>query len=98
MADGKTTLEVAVDQVHKEMQKAQADQKTQQIAPDQTPDTDQPSANPDEQPGLANPQQQAMAAQGQPTIGQPPAGLANLKDLLGSLHSQPEAAGMGNVQ
>ena len=98
MADGKTTLEVAVDQVHKEMQKAQADQKTQQIAPDQAPDTDQPSANPDEQPGLANPQQQAMAAQGQPTIGQPPAGLANLKDLLGSLHSQPEAAGMGNVQ
>jgi len=98
MADGRTTLEVAVDQVHKEMQKAQADQQNQQGAPEPAPDQTQPGANPDEQPGLANPQQQAMAAQGQPTIGQPPAGLANLKDLLGSLHSQPEASPLANVQ
>ena len=48
----------------------------------------QPEAQPEDQPGMAPapPPDQAAMAQASAPIGQPPAGLSNLQDLLGSLH------------
>jgi len=100
MGDGRTTIEQAVAQVHKEMQKEQADKQndSQQGSQGQAPTPPVPGmpggpgmggeVQPEDQPGLGTPppDQQAMAQAGAP-IGAPPQGLDNLKQLLGALHS-----------
>lgn len=99
-ADGKTTLEEAVVAVHKEVQQEQADKQQPQGAggvpvPGGLPESSgMPGGapSPDDQPGLAAAMGGAGPAAGAPTVGAPPQGLANLKDLLGSLHQAPAPA------
>jgi len=109
MADGRTTLEVAVTKVHEEMQKEQADKQNAQpeqggSVPGMAGVPGQPGAaglpggmeaQPEDQPGMAppSPDQQAMAQTSSP-IGAPPQGLSNLQDLLATLHQPPTTAAL----
>ena len=99
VGDGRTPIEDAVEMVHKEIQKEQADKQNEQ-QPAGGPDVSGMSqgmppmqeASPEQQPGMAMPGSPGGGApspeqQGQPTIPQPGPGLDNLSQLLGSLHA-----------
>jgi hypothetical protein len=101
LGDGSTTIEEAVVKVHEQEQKKQADKQNAQSqqggsVPGMAGVPGQPGAaglpggmeeaQPEDQPGLAAQSPDQMAQASAP-IGAPPAGLTNLKDLLGSLHT-----------
>ena len=96
VGDGRTSIENAVEAVHKEMQKEQADQKNEQ-QPEQPMEgmppgmPGMPEAGAEQQPGMAMPgsaggPSPTPGPEGQPTIAAPPQGLNNLDQLLGALH------------
>jgi len=105
VGDGRTTIEDAVEAVHKEMQKEQADkQNEQQQPPAGGPDVSGMSqgmpgmseASPEGQPGMAMPGSAggppvAPEQQGQPTVAAPSPGLDHLSQLLGALHNTSQA-------
>ena len=105
VGDGRTTIEDAVEAVHKEMQKEQADkQNEQQQPPAGGPDVSGmsqgmpgvPEASPDGQPGMAMPGSAGAPAgpadqQGQATVNAPSPGLDHLSQLLGALHNTSQA-------
>jgi len=102
LGDGRTNLETAVAEVHKEMQKEQADQQNAQAQqaqpqPGMPPmggaPQGQPEAQPEDQAGLAAAMGGAGTPQGQAPISAPPQGALNLKDLLGALHNPAPAQG-----
>ena len=104
VGDGRTTIEDAVEAVHKEMQKEQADKQNEQQQPASGPDVSGmsqgmpgvPEASPDGQPGMAMPGSAGAPAgpadqQGQATVNAPSPGLDHLSQLLGALHNTSQA-------
>ena len=88
ISDGKTTLEEAVMAVHEDVQKKQADQQNAQQQQMQPGMEAQPQeAQPEDQPGLAAAMAGQSPDQGMASVAQPPAGVSNLKDLLGAFHA-----------
>ena len=103
VGDGRTSIEDAVEAVHKEMQKEQADKQNEQqqgqegTPPGQGPDVPgrpegmpgMQEAAPTGQPGMAMPGSPGApaAAPEQASIAPPAPGLNNLDQLLGALHN-----------
>ena len=101
VGDGRTTLEDAVDQVHREMQKEQADKQNEQPSGGDVSGVPQgmsgvPEASPEGQPGMAMPGSAGAPSlppdqQGQPTVDAPSPGMDHLSQLLGALHNTSQA-------